>query len=156
MRIPSQYLSAGERDYGVMTPMIDVVFQLLIFFVIASTGQVAESLLPAQLPAAGAVRSLTERTERESWADEVFVKLTRDADRTVADLNGTPYDDLAQLTGVLRALAEVSRENPIVLDIGAEVPVGDVIRVYDVCRGAGFESVNFAADAEAVDGPAEH
>ena len=36
-----------------MTPMIDVVFQLLIFFVVASTGQVAEALLPTELAASG-------------------------------------------------------------------------------------------------------
>ena len=29
-----------------MTPLIDVVFLLLIFFVCASTGQIRESLLP--------------------------------------------------------------------------------------------------------------
>ncbi|MBL8850499.1 MAG: biopolymer transporter ExbD [Planctomycetaceae bacterium] len=152
MRIPSQYLHGDrDRDYGVMTPMIDVVFQLLIFFVIASTGHVAESLLPTQLPASGAIASPVPRTERESWADEVFVKLSRNADgRTVADLNGTAYDDLHRLNGVLRALAEVSRDNPIVLDIEDTVPLGEAIRVYDACRSAGFESINFAADPEDV------
>jgi biopolymer transport protein ExbD len=155
MRIPSHYLSSNrDRDYGVMTPMIDVVFQLLIFFVIASTGQIAESLLPTQLPAEGAVTSLTPRTERESWADEVFVQLTRDdRDRTLADLNGTVYDDLERLTVVLSALAEISRENPIILQIDAAVPLGDVIRIYDACRSAGFESINFAADPDAIPAP---
>ena len=32
-----------------MTPLIDVVFLLLIFFVCASTGQIRESLLPTEL-----------------------------------------------------------------------------------------------------------
>lgn len=152
IRIPSQYLRADrDRDYGVMTPMIDVVFQLLIFFVIASTGHVAESLLPTQLPANGAIASPTPRTERETWADEVFVKLSRNAaDKTVADLNGTAYEDLAKLTGVLSALAEVSHDNPIILDIEDTVPLGDAIRVYDACRSAGFESISFAADPEDV------
>ena len=129
--------------------MIDVVFQLLIFFVIASTGHVAESLLPTQLPAAGAVPSALPRTERASWADEVFVKLSRtDAGQTVADLNGTTYEDLEKLGGVLSALADISRESPIILDIDDAVPLGDAIRVYDACRGAGFESISFAADRQ--------
>ena len=153
MRIPSQYVGA-DRDYGVMTPMIDVVFQLLIFFVVASTGQIAESLLPTRLPEAGAVASLPEADERESWADEVFVTLMRDAEeRTVAELNGTVYDDLERVTSVLTALSEVSRENPIILDIEDAVPLGDVIRVYDACRRAGFESINFAAEPETIPAP---
>lgn len=153
MRIPSQYVS-GERDYGVMTPMIDVVFQLLIFFVVASTGQIAESLLPTQLPPSGAVAAIPEASERESWADEVFVTLSRvDDERTAADLNGTVYEDLERLTDVLSALAEVSRINPIILQIDDGVPLGDVIQVYDACRKAGFESINFAAEPEAIPAP---
>lgn len=148
MRIPSHYLQSDrDRDHGVMTPMIDVVLQLLIFFVIASTGHVAESLLPTQLPANGAIAAPVPRTERASWADEVFVKLSRnDAERTVADLNGMPYEDLQKLTGVLRELADVSQDNPIILDIEDAVPLGDAIQVYDACRSAGFESISFAAD----------
>ena len=73
----------------------------------------------------------------------------KDQSRTLADLNGTFYEDLSALTDVLRALADVSRESPVILDIGGSVPLGDVIRVYDVCVGAGFDSVNFAADPPA-------
>ena len=153
MRIPSQYVGV-QRENGVMTPMIDVVFQLLIFFVVASTGQVAEALLPTQLPAHGAVSNVQQQSERETWADEVFVALSRDGrDHTVANLNGTIYDDLSRLTGVLGALAEVSRINPIILKIDEAVPLEDVIYVYDACRKAGFESINFAADPDAIPAP---
>ena len=147
MRIPSQYLSGQTRTDDAMTPMIDVVFQLLIFFVIASTGQVAESFLPTALPATGAVAAPVEPVEREPWADEVWVKLYRDAGRTIADMNGTLYEDLSRLEQVLRTLSEISRDNPVILDIADDVPLGDLIRVYDTCRAAGFESIAFAADA---------
>ncbi|MFV2070278.1 MAG: ExbD/TolR family protein, partial [Pirellulales bacterium] len=36
-----------------MTPMIDVVFLLLIFFVCTASFQVAEEMVPVHLPAAG-------------------------------------------------------------------------------------------------------
>ena len=147
MRIPSQYLAGRARHDDAMTPMIDVVFQLLIFFVIASTGQVAEAFLPTELPATGAVETPAEPLEREPWADEVWIRLFRDADRTVADVNGTVYENLDQLVQILRALAEISRDNPVILDIAGDVPLGDLIRVYDASRAAGFESVSFAADA---------
>jgi biopolymer transport protein ExbD len=151
MRIPSSHLhSDRERDYGVMTPMIDVVFQLLIFFVVAAAlGQMPESLLRTELAAAGAVQDAAAPIEREPWAVEVWVKLSLDrpSGRTVADMNGTVYEDLSQLKAQLRALSELSPDSPVILDNGDEVPLGDVISVYDTCRAAGFESVNFAADA---------
>jgi biopolymer transport protein ExbD len=86
----------------------------------------------------------------------VWVRLSVDADlqRTVADLNGTLYPDLAQLKAVLMALAEISAENHVILDIAAETPMRDVVFVLDTCRAAGFESVDFAADAGAVSAPA--
>jgi biopolymer transport protein ExbD len=153
MRVPSPFLASDrDRDYGVMTPMIDVVFQLLIFFVVASAGHVAEALLPAELPATGAVAAPVDPLERESWADDVWVRLSVDpaSQRTLADLNGTTYRELGQLKAVLAALAQISTENHVILDIAQETPMRDVVFVLDTCRAAGFESVDFAADAAAA------
>ena len=53
-----------------MTPLIDVVFLLLIFFVCASTGQIRESLLPTEL-SGGSIESAAavpqERPLGEAW-----------------------------------------------------------------------------------------
>lgn len=160
MRIPaSHYRSDRDRDQGVMTPMIDVVFLLLVFFVVAAAGQVQESVMPTRLPDVGASMETQVPVveDREVWADQVWVKLTYDeaAGRTSADVNGTVYDDLTRLTDVLSALGELSTESPIVLDIAGPVPWGDVITVWDACRAAGFESINFAADAPADGADAE-
>ena len=53
MRIPTR---RHEVENNSMTPMIDVIFQLLIFFVCASAGQTLESHLPTEL-AAGTTES---------------------------------------------------------------------------------------------------
>ena len=151
MRIPaSHYRSDRDRDQGVMTPMIDVVFLLLVFFVVAAAGQVQESVMPTKLPEVGAsVETPVPVVEdREIWADQVWVKLMFDeGSGTSADVNGTVYDDLTRLTDVLSQLGDLSSGSPIVLDIAGPVPWGDVIYVWDSCRAAGFESINFAADA---------
>jgi biopolymer transport protein ExbD len=34
----------------------------------------------------------------------------------------------------------------VILDIDDEVPVGDMIHVYDLCRAAGYQSISFAAE----------
>ena len=59
MRIPTshRHADAGTIDQA-MTPMIDVVFLLLIFFVCASVGQTADSLLPTELAAGGVAAKL--------------------------------------------------------------------------------------------------
>jgi biopolymer transport protein ExbD len=152
MKIPSShYRGDRDRDQNAMTPMIDVVFLLLVFFVVAAAGQVRESVMPTQLPDVGASIDMPPPVveEREVWADQVWVRLflNEQSDRTNADVNGTVYDDLSRLTAVLSALGELSVESPIILDIAGPVPWGDVIYVWDACRAAGFDSINFAADA---------
>jgi len=151
MRVPSSHSrSRNGRDNEVMTPMIDVVFLLLIFFVVAAAGQVRESVLPTEMTAAGNVES-DEPVERDPWIVEVWLALrSGDSGQTVIDMNGRRYPDVDALAEPLTTLAELTPENPVILDIGPRVPMRDVIAVYDLCRGAGFESVNFAAKASDV------
>ncbi len=52
MKIPHSL--AGRREFSVsMTPMIDVVFLLLIFFVCKASFQIAEAVLPSPLATGG-------------------------------------------------------------------------------------------------------
>jgi len=51
MRVPSSSTSRGEVGFN-MTPMIDVVFQLIIFFLLSSNLSQQENTLPLPLPAA--------------------------------------------------------------------------------------------------------
>lgn len=132
-----------------MTPMIDVVFLLLIFFVCASIGQIPESLLPTPL-SSGSLEA-TEQVDVPQPLGEVWVKLRRvvgpEESITRAELNDQTYDDWTELRGTLKELASVAPEIPVILDIGATVPVGDLVDIYDTCRGAGFDTVKFAATA---------
>ena len=49
MKIPRRPKHLGSQDGDTMTPMIDVVFLLLVFFICASVGGTADRLLPAEL-----------------------------------------------------------------------------------------------------------
>lgn len=147
MRVPQ--LHNRDREFGTMTPMIDVVFLLLIFFVVTASGQIRESLLPTDLATAGVTNTDIASAEPEPLQVEVWLKLMHDAStsHTRVDMNGTVYENLAQLKAQLRTLAELGPENPVILDIERNVPLGDVVDVYDTCQAAGFHSVSFAADA---------
>lgn len=146
MRVPQ--LHNRNRQFDAMTPMIDIVFLLLIFFVVSASGQLREALLPTELAAQGAVESDLPPQPEESPTVDVWLKLDRSPEtgQTVVDMNGTLYTDLELLKAQLRALAELGPDNPVILDIAQNVPLGDVVDVYDTCQAAGFESVNFAAD----------
>jgi biopolymer transport protein ExbD len=128
-----------------MTPLIDVVFQLLIFFICASTGHMKELLLRTDFRS-GAVGSAAA-AEVEKPLGEVWIRLKRRDNTTVAFLEERELTDLSQLDSTLRTLASAAIEIPLILDIDDDVPLGDVIHVYDRCRAAKFHSVNFAADA---------
>lgn len=128
-----------------MTPLIDVVFQLLIFFICASTGHMKELLLATDFRAGGIGAAVNPEVEKP--LGEVWIRLKRTDGETTAFLEGREFHDLEQLEMTLRTLAAAATEIPVILDIGGDVPLGDVIRVYDACRAARFRSVNFAADA---------
>ena len=133
-----------------MTPMIDVVFLLLIFFVCASVGQIPESLMPTPLNSGST--DTTEQADIPKPQLEVWVKLRRvdapDESFTRAEVDEELYEDWTELRTTLRALAAMAPEIPVILDIGPAVPVGDLVDIYDTCRAAGFDSVKFAASPQ--------
>lgn len=140
-------LPQRENSPVAMTSMIDVVFLLLIFFAVTGGSGMREFLLPARLSAAGGVESVAPAEPVKILAVEIWLKLSRDAahEETLVDMNGTRYSDLETLKTQLRTLAELGPENPIVLDVAADVPLGDLVDLYDACRNAGFQTINFAA-----------
>ena len=144
-----------ERDLGdsqTMTPMIDIVFLLLVFFVCVATDRVVEHDLPTELAGGGVTAESTE--QQDSWITEIRVKVYPDAaaQQAIIEMNGRQFDDEEQFRQTLVSLADVSRESPVILDIGSAVEVGDVIKVYDACRAAKFTSINFAMRADELAG----
>lgn len=127
-----------------MTPLIDVVFLLLIFFICASTGHLREMLLPTDF-ADGAIGEMAPR-QIEKPLGEVRIKLRREIDTTIFQVEGLEFRDLERLEGMVRSLAKTAIDIPVILQIDGEVPLGDAVSVYDVCRAVQFHSIHFAAD----------
>ena len=128
-----------------MTPLIDVVFQLLIFFICASSGHLREKLLPTDF-ASGAIGDKPAVAEKP--LGEVRIKLSRELDLTVYQVSGQAFREIDLLEQWLTQMAETAREIPVILEIGGDVPLGDAIGVYDACRASRFDSIHFAADAK--------
>ncbi|MBL9123822.1 MAG: biopolymer transporter ExbD [Planctomycetaceae bacterium] len=144
MRRPPEFQPDSSRFDINMTPMIDVVFQLLIFFVCTTNFQVLEELLPSNLLGPGSVAAAAVPPELEDL-EEVVIKLTVEQGAPRWQVNQRAYTRWTELRSVLAALAGLSSDLPVILDISPDVSLGNVIDLYDLCRLAGFEKVQFAA-----------
>jgi len=148
MRRPPYHRDDRGRLDVKMTPMIDVIFLLQIFFVSTASFRAAEEVLPANLSLPGSV-SQTEPIDLElEDLDEIVVKILWRDGRAGWQINGRDLSDLGQVRAVLEAAAKVKIDLPVILDVEAEVPIEDVIDVYDVCRQIGLERIQFAASVD--------
>ena len=137
----------GDMDVT-MTPMIDVVFLLLVFFVCASVGQVPDALLPTRL-SAGVTKTDVELPQPELEEDEhqeVRVRLTQgNTPGSVAiQLNERPLPSVAELRKRLIRLATADPLSRIILVIDDEVSVQQFVSIYDLCQALDFQSISFA------------
>ena len=128
-----------------MTPMIDVVFQLLIFFVCTVSFQAVEEVLPTNLRAQGSGTGAPQLEPELQELEEIVVRLVWQEGRTHWIVNDRPYNYLAQVRAVLVQSAQIRPDLPVILDAAGDVPLGDVIDLYDVGRIAGFDKIHFAA-----------
>jgi biopolymer transport protein ExbD len=146
-RPPYQRENRGKLDVK-MTPMIDVVFQLLIFFVCTVSFQAMEEILPTNLRAQGGVASSVKLDPELAELEEILIKVVPHDGEARWLINGRSYDQLQQVRDLMQQLAEIRTDLPVILDVDPDVALGHVIDVYDLCRRAGFAKIQFAAKAE--------
>lgn len=124
-----------------ITPMIDVVFLLLIFFMVTTTFN-KETALNIKLPQA-------EGEEPEQQPK--VINLTIDAQGTyyLSGDDGLPRELVNQkketLKGELQKLAVVSLNLPFIINADAKTPHEAVIRALDIAGQVGFKRITFAA-----------
>ncbi len=144
MRRPSPY--RNEQRFGVtMTPMIDVIFLLLVFFVATASFQAIEEVLPSHFTLPGSVTSQTQIDPEILDLDEIVIDVLWRAGRPRWEIAGRQYESLGDLQMVLVATRQVKADLPVILDVEAPVPMEHVIDVYDLCRAVGLERIQFAA-----------
>ena len=152
MRIPSRHRDTGAFD-ATMTPMIDVVFQLMIFFVCTASFSLTEHILPSRISAEetrGAGKAATD--PRETDLERIVLAASRPDDRTRWRMNDRVVSDVGEIRRLLEQLRRQMQqlgtdltELPVIFDIEPAVPLGDVIEVYDACRLEGYRKLQFAA-----------
>ena len=145
MKRPSVFRRANDGLDVKMTPMIDVVFLLLVFFVWTASFQIVEHLLPSNLMAVAGQGDPMEIDPEEAEFEPVVVRVRISDGRPLWLVNDTPRDSLKQVGEMLRVLADIKGDAPVILDPDPGVPLGDVIDLYDLARLAGFVRIQFAA-----------
>jgi len=141
----AQLKKKAEEKIGVpIAPMIDVVFLLLIYFMVASTLEKQEADLSFQRP--GSV----EQDEPLDLPDEQIIAIREDGQVMVNDY---PYDSpelerYQELAAMLTRFREASTANKVeaivTISPAESVPHAQIVKVMDACSLAGIEAVNFA------------
>lgn len=146
MRLPSTRSHARQYD-NLMTPMIDVIFQLMVFFVCTASFQAVEEVLPTTFALPGSVGAAAA-AEMPEDLDEIVVEMLWGDGRVSWRINDRDYARLDEVRDVLAAVAGIKIDVPVILDIDGDVPLENVIDVYDICRQLGLMKVQFAASSE--------
>jgi biopolymer transport protein ExbD len=123
----------GEPEFS-MAPLIDIVFQLLIFFMLATTYDKAakeERELGIELPAAASAQ------EPVAVPDELVIGVFRDGKLS---LSGRAVER-AELESALASAARSNASLPVTIRGDRLVHHEDVVSVIDACGLAGLTNV---------------
>ena len=126
-----------------LTPLIDIVFLLLIFFMVSTTFQQSRALQVA-LPEAS--------VESAKDSAPVAIELSIDASGRMA-VNGTALDNNGKgaIRAALRALLQQPAQQPLTIRADREVAHKHVVRAMDVAAGLGLVNVAIATRTEQSD-----
>jgi len=151
MRLSVSRRTSEERVTLKMTPMIDVIFQLIIFFMCVLRFRQPEAQQMINLPAEGEPRAgvtsplpdvplILRRNLQGTPGTEGYLPSIRLRDSAITSWKG--------LLDGLKVLKLTNPEVRIVLDIDGKVVHESVVKAIDQCTGADIKNVSFAQPAE--------
>lgn len=122
-----------------MTPMVDVVMVILIFFMASASIVGPQWLLTSALPNRKAAPPAPGEVTR------IEVRLSRSAGRTLASINNQPPGNPADVPATL---AQAAGQDPtklvVIVKPEGDVPYEDVVRVHEACQRLGIAKVGVA------------
>ena len=119
-------LKKGQLD---IAPLIDVVFLLLIFFMLTSSSM-AQQGIRVNLP--GAVSS-------KSLAPEDLIIFITDKDRLIVNDKKVTLEELDS-----RIKSAAKDKSHILIKADKQASLGKVVEIWDLCREAGITDINIA------------
>ena len=116
-----------EEPYN-LVPLTDMVFNLLIFFMAATTFTQIEKDLAVQLPKAGGFQTLSQAPR------QIIVNVRQDGTTTVDGRERTPE----QLAELLTAAAKADANREVLIRVDERSIMQHFARVAGICRRAGI------------------
>lgn len=119
-----------------VTPLIDIIFQLVIFFMVSTTFLAAPGF-EVDLPRSSAEAVLTDREDLDVWlttAGEVYVD-----------------DQPVDWQGLTRRLEAAARKDPstlVIIKADTAVGHGRVVQLMDLARSRGLSRLAIATDPQ--------
>jgi biopolymer transport protein ExbD len=133
-----------------MAPMIDIIFLLLIFFMVCAKWKPAEQFLPLQLPTANAAEMSLVITEplciyitAEDYGCDVQIAQTS----RIQIRKNSVEKDLAEVIKHLEHCLTAQHRfagDPVEIICAAEVKWDYLAKIYNVLYGAGLTDITFA------------
>lgn len=131
-----------------IAPMIDVVFLLLIYFMVSSSIERQEADIGFQLP------GVVEQSSPLDLPDEQVIEIGADGQVVLNErrLGGPDARDLGELAGVLSRFREACEANKVEAAVtvrpAPETRHQAIVRVMDAIARAGVKGVSFAVEEE--------
>ena len=122
-----------------LTPLIDVVFLLLIFFMVSTTFQ-KDAVIEVELPGVSPETSAPEAEPPES----IELTVDREGNYYIND-KALVNNSMDTLVRAIEKEAGERRDMPFVINADAEASHQSVIRVMDAAGFSGFQKITFAA-----------
>jgi biopolymer transport protein ExbD len=126
-----------------MTPMIDVIFLLLVFFVCTANFMPPEEILPMDTTLPGNVVAEVVLPDPVNL-DTVLIQIFFDQVPNWK-IEGNQCRTLHDVQNLLRLIQEAKSDIPVIIESADNVPMENVIDVYDACRRVGLSRIQFAA-----------
>ena len=132
-----------------MTPMIDVVFLLLVFFVWTASFAIVEQVMPSQLSqAAGSDPVENVAVPEPADLDNLVIRIKVENGIPTWFVGDQPLESLDAVRQQLIAIAQISTDAPVILYPDQNVPLEHIVNAWDTAKVSGFAKVQFAVSGE--------
>lgn len=133
--------SVGDGEFGFqIAPMLDILFVLLLFFMVSAGAQKHETALTTELPGQG------------QPGKDVPVAIGIDGDGQV-NINSAPTDDpanhdLPETLARLRGIVQANATQPVIVTPSRTTRHQRVIDVLNACAAAGVKNLAFGSPTD--------
>ena len=117
-----------------LTPVVDVVFNLLIFFALSMNFAAASRGIDVKLPSASSAKAIK--------SDQITVNLTKEG-ATYLDDKKINIDELEK-----KLKEKADKKALIIIRADSDVEHGRVVKIMDIIKSQGFNRIAIAVDAE--------